>query len=81
MNNKTDDELREYALNMAVGHYLSDFPDDMEPEKVLELVRNCDESVVVWEPFDGWMFESVANAIESSAEVFYSDLKWVQEGA
>lgn len=81
MSKKTEGQLREYALNMAVGHYLSDFPDDMEPAEILSLLLECDERVVVWEPFEFWEPESVVNAIEQSADAFYNDLKRAQEGA
>lgn len=54
------------ALEFALGQYLSEVPEGT-PEEALEKVRQGDDDVVIWEPFENWSYEELADQIEELA--------------
>jgi hypothetical protein len=57
------DKIERFAL----CHYLSEFPDKVEYEKVLDLIMDEDEEVAVWQPFEdyepGWVVEHIEEMV------------------
>lgn len=51
--------------NVALGQYLSDYPDDKTYEEVLDLILAEDESISIWEPFENYDPEWIVENIES----------------
>ena len=56
------------ALEAALGHYLAEVPEGT-PAEALEKVRQGDDSVVIWEPFENWHYEELADQIEETATI------------
>lgn len=65
-------DKRDRALRTAISIALSEFPDDWDNEKILEALCENDDSIVVWEPFEYWSGDEVANYIENTVETIYS---------
>ena len=53
----------------VLGQFLSDYPDRVEYEKVLDLIMDEDERVSVWQPFEdyesGWVVEHIEGMVLS----------------
>lgn len=69
----TETQLRDKALRSALLLVLSDFPEHMSNEWILDAVLNDDERIIVWEPFSivQWDGEEVVAHIEQTAEAIY----------
>lgn len=56
------------AERFALMHYLTEWPDDMEFDDVLETIGSDDpdiyNQVLVWEPFEYYMADSLCGLIE-----------------
>ena len=55
---------QEKIERFALCHYLSEFPDKLEYEKVLDLIMDEDEEVSVWQPFEDYSPAKVVEYIE-----------------
>lgn len=73
---KTLDQLKERALDMAIGHYLSDFPDNRTNDEIMNLIRENDDDIVLWQPFEGSDPQWVAEQIETMCHSVLDDLMW-----
>jgi len=73
----TIEEMEKLAWQSAIGHYLSDFPDEKTPEEILELIENNDDSIVFWEPFEYWDHHSILNLITTMQYSLLCDYKIV----
>lgn len=70
-------QMEELAWRSAIDHYLSEYPDHLDTDTIVELVADDNERVTVWEPFEHWDGDSVANAIEEMRGCLLSDYKRV----
>lgn len=70
----TETQLRDKALRSALLLVLSDFPEDMDNEWILDGVLNDDERIIVWEPFSivNWDKEELVAHIEQTADTIYN---------
>jgi hypothetical protein len=70
----TETQLRDKALRSALLLVLSDFPEDMSNEWILDGVLNDDERIIVWEPFSivNWDKEELVAHIEQTADTIYN---------
>lgn len=75
---RTREELVAQSWAIALGHYLSEYPEDREPEQLLTLICEDDDDIVVWEPFWGFDREWVADQIETMQEYMFRELLWAQ---
>lgn len=76
---KTLKQLEEKSWEVAIGHYLSDFPQDKTPEEIIELIKEDDDDIIFWFPFEGFDPEWVAEHIETMQYLVFEDLKWAVE--
>lgn len=51
----------------AVGHFLSDYPDDTSFDQIIELVEQEDETIRHWEPYESFWGEHLADMITGMA--------------
>lgn len=58
--------IERYAEQEALGHYLSEKPDTMTYDEVIEQLNSddCTDEIVVWEPFENYFNGKVASYIE-----------------
>jgi len=56
--------LNDYQ-SYALGSFLADWPDDTSYEGILELIRDEDDLISVWQPFVDWTSEDVVTLIEN----------------
>lgn len=69
---KTTQELQHLAWCDALGDHLSYYPEHLEPQEIVERIRNgeltddndSDNDIVIWEPFEDYPNEWVADRIE-----------------
>jgi hypothetical protein len=54
------DKIERFAL----CYYLSEFPDKLEYEKVLDLIMDEDDEISVWQPFEDYESSWVVDHIE-----------------
>jgi hypothetical protein len=68
-------KFEESSIRFAFGHFLSDYPDDISIDDVLEGIGEKDD-IVVWEPFENWSAVEVCKQIHSLAHDFreFADL-------
>lgn len=52
----------------ALNHFLSDYPDGVSYTDVLRMVEERSDDVVVWEPFERYPPEDVAEFIDALAD-------------
>lgn len=78
---KTKQQIEERAWAIALGHYLSEYPEDKTAEEILELIEKEDDSIMLWEPFEYSSGEWIAGQVWSMKEYMISELSWVQEDA
>ena len=64
MNNITKEQLEELALRISLRFHLSDF-DQSKPasETFDEFGENDNDKIVVWQPFEEWGVDDVAESI------------------
>ena len=55
-------------LQEACGHYLSSWTGTKTGEEILEAVTKGNSEVEVWQPFENWSPEDLAEQIEVTAE-------------
>lgn len=55
------------ALEFTLGQFLSEVPEGT-PEEVLQMIREGDDEVIIWEPFEHWGYDELADHIEEVAE-------------
>lgn len=68
---QTEDELRDKALRTALLLTLSDFPEALTNEWVIDAILNGDERIVVWQTFEYWDGEDLVNHIKDTANIIY----------
>lgn len=60
---RTPQEIENRAWDIAIGHYLSDFPDDKTAREIIDLVEQDSPEVTIWEPFEfsdpDWMSSQI----------------------
>lgn len=61
------EEIKTEALKVALRCFLSDYPQHLEPEEVLELIDE-DDDIIVWQPFEYWEKDDIVNVITSLAD-------------
>lgn len=67
----TEDELRDKALRTALDLILSDYPEDLSNEWVIDGILNGDNRIEVWEPFENRDREDLVDQIEGFAHIIY----------
>ena len=71
-------ELLKRSWDVALGHYLSDYPTNKTPEEILEMLEADSDEVTNWEPFEysdgGW----VAEHIETMHTYILGELLWAR---
>ena len=67
----TEDELRDKALRTALDLILSDYPEDLSNEWVIDGILNGDNRIEVWEPFENRDPEDLVDQIEGFAHIIY----------
>lgn len=73
MNKKLESKLRKYALYSALNTFLSDYPTNLPPGRVLNMILNNSPSILVWWPFEGADEEWLVEQIESTAMARFHD--------
>lgn len=68
----TVDDARERSVRTAIGLTLSEFPEDLGNDWVLDAILNKDERIVVWETFEHWDVDDIVGYIKNTAEAIYS---------
>lgn len=68
----TTDELRKRALRSSLLLVLSDFPENMSNEWIIDGILNDDERIVVWEPFENWDRDVLVTHIEETEDTIYN---------
>lgn len=71
-SSQTEDKLRDKALRTALLLTLSDFPEALTNEWVIDAILNGDERIVVWEALDHLDAQYLVNHIEDTAEAIYN---------
>lgn len=56
------------ALEFVLGQFLSEYPDWLTPRETLEAIRHGDDEVIIWEPFEHWDYDELADHIEEVAQ-------------
>ena len=64
---------------MAIGHFLSIFPENKKSEELLELIKEGSDEIVFWFPFEDFDPEWVAEHIETMQRSLLDDLQWAAE--
>ena len=75
--NATPEEL---ALEHALGHVLSSWPQKWHPETVIERIGNkkYKNEISVWEPFEHWSGDDVASEARSIANTLLQFARQMQ---
>lgn len=73
---RTEAEISKRAWRIAFDHHLSEYPKDVLPEIVLELIETMSDDVVVWEPFENNDKESLIENIKVTQRYMESELLW-----
>ena len=60
--------ISDKAKWFAIGEILSSWPDDLTADQVISEVELATDDVVVWEPFENWDGEDVADYIRGMAQ-------------
>jgi hypothetical protein len=60
---------------MALGNVLSNYPQDIEPEAVLELVEEEHENILVWEHYENESPRDVVYIINAMQWTYFNELK------
>lgn len=60
-------EISDRAKWFAIGEFLSSWPDDMTADNVISQVEMLTDDVVIWEPFELYDGEWIAEHIENLA--------------
>ena len=76
---KTQQQIEERAWAIALGHYLSEYPENNEPEKIIELVENNSASIMYWEPFEYCNPQWMSDQIWTMKTYMVSELAWATE--
>lgn len=76
---KTQQQLEEKAGDVALGHYLSDYPANIPFGDVLDLIMDGDDSVIVWSPFEYEDRNELIDLILGMKKYILSEFRWVQE--
>jgi hypothetical protein len=71
----TQDALESKSLQMALGNVLSNYPQDIEPEAVLELVEEEHENILVWEHYENESPRDVVYIINAMQWTYFNELK------
>jgi hypothetical protein len=66
-----EERNRAKALRTAFTLTLSEFPDDLSNEWILDAVANDDERILVWSPFANWDKDELVGYIEQTADAIY----------
>ena len=74
---------RDNATKHACRFFLSEFPDDKTGAELIDMIRNNDEAIVVWEPFERYDAEWLIEQIEGHAIDLPTPLsmfEWIEHG-
>jgi hypothetical protein len=74
---RSDKELELKAWDLSLGSFLSEWDYDMEPEDVLQAIEDGHDSILVWEPFEGYSAEWLLESIKGHQYAVLADLRWV----
>jgi hypothetical protein len=66
-----EERNRAKALRTAFTMVLSEFPDDLSNDWILDAVANDDERIIVWSPFANWDKDELVGYIEQTADAIY----------
>jgi predicted transcriptional regulator len=57
------------CIRFMLGQYLSEYPQNLDPYKVLEMLEKDDADLItVWEPFENWSNYDLATQIFDAAQ-------------
>lgn len=76
---KTREQLEAKAWELAISHYLSDYPFDKTPAEILDMIAIEHEDILVWEPYEYYEVHTVIENIEMFYKWILPELEWVQQ--
>ncbi len=76
MNNNTTSALVARSWEIALGHYLTNYPENIAPEVILEMVATESPKVTFWEPFEYYSGRWVAEYIAQMQTHQLIQLQW-----
>ena len=53
------------CMAVVIGHFLSDYPSDKSYDEILDLIREEDPDVTIWEPFENYHPDDVIEYMEN----------------
>lgn len=59
--------MNKHELN-ALGHYTCEYPEDKTFEEILKLIEDDSDDVIIWEPFEDYRGEEIAELISQMAD-------------
>lgn len=65
LNKKQQELVNKWAEVDALGEHLSEWPEDLSYEKVLEFIENGDEDIITYEPFEDYPGHELVEKIET----------------
>ena len=84
---KTSEEIKQYALEVALGHFFVNVGEDEFPDDPMALLATDDmsdesgkEKMFPWEPFEYYPATRLYDEVEALASVIERAMLWVQEG-
>lgn len=84
---RTKEEIKQYALDVALGHFFVNVGEDEFPDDPMALLATDDtsdesghEKMFAWEPFEHYPARRLYDEVEALASVIERAMLWVQEG-
>jgi hypothetical protein len=84
---KTKEEIKQYALEVALGHFFVNVGEDEFPDDPMALLATDDtsdesgkEKMFPWEPFEYYPARRLYDEVEALASVIERAMLWAQEG-
>jgi len=68
-----------HAETFALNEWLSDYPDNLTYDEVLELLRDEDESVIVWQWFEHTPVTDMVENIDNTRSHFENTINTMKE--
>jgi len=56
-----------HGQEIALNHHLTEYPIEVSFEHIIDMIKDKDEEITLWFPFEGWELDKLIAAIESLA--------------
>lgn len=76
---KTQEQIEKLSWDMALGFFLSEYPENKAPSDILSLIEEQSDEVMVWQPFEYNDPEWIIEQILMTQISVKANLDWVQE--